>query len=378
MSETWRVTVFLVVVLSIWSAMHAYVLARVWRLPWLDSPLAHRTLLAVFAVLWLAYPLARVLERRGYTALAHPVEWLGAAWMGLLFVLLVCLLIAELVTGFGWLAPGLAPAARTGAVAVAFVLAAAALVQGTRAPVIEEVAIASEKLPAAHDGLRLVQLSDLHVGALLNSHWVRRVVAQVKALQPDAVMITGDLVDGNARRVAEVLPELGTLTAPLGVWAVTGNHEYYAGLDASVKVLQQAGFRVLRDQWAELAPGVVVAGVDDLTARRQFGDTSNPLPAALSGRPAGFMLLLSHTPWRVEEAAAAGVDLMLSGHTHAGQLWPFGYLTGLQYPYLEGRFTVGDMTLYVSRGTGTWGPRMRLPRPAEITVITLHQSPQPR
>ncbi len=369
---------FLIVVLSIWSAMHAYALARLWRLPWWDAPLAHRALLVGFAVLWLAYPLARILERQGYTALAHPLEWLGAAWLGALFLMVVCLLFADLVTGFGWFLPRLAPAARTLATAAALVLAAVALVQGTRAPVVEEVTVVSPRLPAAHDGLRLVQISDLHVGALLNSRWVRGVVARVRALEGDAVVITGDLVDGNARRVAQLLPELRALQAPLGVWAVTGNHEYYAGLEASVKVLQQAGFRVLRDQWAELAPGVVVAGVDDLTARRQFGDTSNPLPAALSGRPAGFTVFLSHSPWRVEEAAAAGVDLMLSGHTHAGQIWPFGYLTGLQYPFLEGRYTVGEMTLYVSRGTGTWGPRMRLPRPAEITLITLRSTPQPR
>ncbi len=369
---------FLIVVLSIWSAMHAYVLARLWRLPWLDSPLLHRALLVGFAVLWLAYPLARILERRGHTALAHPIEWVGAAWLGVLFLLVIWLLVADLVTGFGWLAPRLAPVARTVATAVALVLAAVALVQGTRAPVVEEVTVVSPRLPAAHDGLRLVQLSDLHVGALLNSRWLRSVVAQVQSLKPDAVVITGDLVDGNARRVAEVLPELRALQAPLGVWAVTGNHEYYAGLEVSVRVLEQAGFRVLRDEWAECVPGVVVAGVDDLTARRQFGDARNPVPAALSGRPAGFTVFLSHSPWRVEEAAAAGADLMLSGHTHAGQIWPFGYLTGLQYPYLEGRYTVKDMTLYVSRGTGTWGPRMRLPRPAEITLITLRSTPQPR
>ncbi len=358
--------------------MHAYVLGRLWRLPGLDSPLAHRLLVAGFALLWLAYPLARILERRGHTALAHPIEWLGAAWLGALFLLVACLLIADLLTGFGWLVPRLAPAARTIASSIALLLAAVALVQGTRAPVVEEVVIVSPKLPTTHDGLRLVQISDLHIGALLNARWLRRVVAQVNGLAGDAVLVTGDLVDGNARRVAEVLPELRALTAPLGVWAVSGNHEYYAGLDASVEVLRQAGFRVLRDEWAEPLPGVVIAGVDDLTARRQFGDAGDPIPATLSSRPEGFTVFLSHTPWRVEEAAAAGVDLMLAGHTHAGQIWPFGYLTGLQYPYLEGRYAVGDMTLYVSRGTGTWGPRMRLPRPAEITMITLRSASQPR
>ncbi len=366
---------FFVTVLSIWTAMHAYVLARLWRLPGLDSPLAHRLLLVVFALLWLAYPVARVLERRGHVTLAHPLEWIGAAWLGTIFFLVVCLFFGDLVTGFGRVWPTAALPARTTAVGAALLLATIALVQGTRSPVVEEVTITSPKISADQNGLRLVQLSDLHVGALLNSKWLQKIGTQVANLEPAAVVITGDLVDGNARRVAQVLPELQEFTAPLGVWAVTGNHEYYAGLEASVEVLRQAGFHVLRDEWAELVPGVVLAGVDDLTARRQFGDSRDPLPATLAGRPPGLTILLSHTPWKVEEAAAAGVDLMLSGHTHAGQIWPFNYITGLQYPYMEGRYQVGGMTLYVSRGTGTWGPRMRLPRAAEITVITLRSAP---
>lgn len=362
---------FFVTVLSIWTAMHVYVLARLWRLPGLDSPLAHRLLLAAFALLWVAYPVARVLERRGHYDVAHPIEWVGAVWLGTIFFLLCCLLAADLITGFGWLWPWAAAPARLVAAGVGIALAGMALVQGCRAPVVEEVTLASRKLPPEYDGLRLVHLSDLHLGALLNSRWLRDIKRQVQAVLPDALVITGDLVDGNARRVALLLPELHGFTAPLGVWAVTGNHEYYAGLEESVQVFRQAGFHVLRDEWAELVPGVTLAGVDDLTARRQFGDPGDPLPATLAGRPPGFTVLLSHSPWRVEEAAAAGVDLMLSGHTHAGQIWPFNYLTALRYPYIEGRYQVGEMTLYVSRGTGTWGPRMRLPRPAEITVITL-------
>lgn len=365
---------FFTVVLSVWSAMHAYALARLWRLPGLDSPLAHRLLLAAFALLWLAYPVARVLERRGYTTTAAPLEWVGAAWLGALFLLVVCLLAADLVTGFGWLLPRWAPPLRLGATGLAVALAAVALVQGTRPPVVEQVEVVSRHLPAERDGLRLVHISDLHVGALLNARWLEGIARRVAALAPDAIVITGDLVDGNAARVEETLPQLRLFTAPLGVWAVTGNHEFYAGLEASVEVLRQAGFRVLRDEWAELVPGVIIAGVDDLTARRQFGDTTDPLPTTLAHRPTGFTVLLSHSPWRIEEAAAAGVHLTLSGHTHAGQIWPFNYITGLQYPYIGGRYTVGDMTLYVSRGTGTWGPRMRLPRPAEITVITLRRS----
>lgn len=375
MSETWRFAVFFVTVFTIWTAMHAYVLGRLWRLPGLDTPLAHRLLAVGFVVLWLAYPVARVLERRGSYTLAHPLEWVGASWLGTLFFLVFFLLVADLVTGFGWLLPRTAPPVRWAAVAVALSVGAAALIQGSRAPVVEEMTVFSPRLPEQVDGLRVVQLSDLHVGALLGARWVHGIAARVAALSPDLVLVTGDLVDGNAGRVAQVLPQLRTLTARHGVWVVTGNHEYYAGLEASLQVLRDAGFEVLRDGWVEPVPGLILAGVDDLTARRQFGDLDSPLSKALAGRPPGFTVLLSHSPWRVEEATASGVDLMLSGHTHAGQIWPFGYLTALHYPFLEGRFQVGDMVLYVSRGTGTWGPRMRLPRPAEITLFTLRRVP---
>jgi hypothetical protein len=234
-------------------------------------------------------------------------------------------------------------------------------------------------LPAERDGTVLVEVSDLHLGSLLGSSWLDRRLEQLGALHPDLVVVVGDLIDGNAGRVERLLPRLQRLHAPLGVWAVTGNHEYYAGIDRSVKLMADAGYRVLRDGWAEVAPGLVLAGVDDLTARRQFaprGTEAGPflegrLDAALAGRPGGATVLLSHTPWLAERAARSGVGLMLSGHTHDGQIWPFGYLVALQYPYLGGAYDVGAMRLIVCRGTGSWGPPIRLWRRSEIVRIVL-------
>jgi hypothetical protein len=175
------------------------------------------------------------------------------------------------------------------------------------------------------------------------------------------------------------VPALKKLRAPLGVWAVTGNHEYYAGIDHSVRVLSDSGYVVLRDRWQEVAPGLIVAGVDDATGRRQFapqGVSSAGLPAsaldlALRDRPPGATVLLSHTPWAAEEAAQLGAGLMLSGHTHDGQIWPFNYLVALQYPFIAGAYRVEGMTLIVGRGTGTWGPPLRLWKRSEILRITL-------
>ena len=185
------------------------------------------------------------------------------------------------------------------------------------------------------------------------------------------MVIVGDLVDGNVRHVEPLVPLLQQLRAPLGVWAVTGNHEYYAGLDGSVKLLDYAGYQLLRNRWAEATPGLIIAGVDDLTAREQFGQHDDAIEKALPHRPPGATILLSHSPLAVERAAAAGANLMLSGHTHAGQVWPFNFLVQLKYPRLVGRYEVDGMTLVVCRGTGTWGPPMRLWRPSEILRIKL-------
>jgi len=138
-----------------------------------------------------------------------------------------------------------------------------------------------------------------------------------------------------------------------------------------MRLFEEVSFNLLRNSWAEVRPGLVLAGVDDLTARRRNGQVGDPISQALADRPPGAAILLSHTPWEAERAAKAGVGLMLCGHTHGGQIWPFDYLVRSRYPLLEGRYEVDGMTVIVCRGTGTWGPRMRLWRPSEILRVTL-------
>jgi predicted MPP superfamily phosphohydrolase len=219
-------------------------------------------------------------------------------------------------------------------------------------------------------------VSDLHLGNLLGRGWLARLATQITTLRPDLVVLVGDIIEGHERQMEPLLPVLRQIRAPLGVWAVTGNHEFYAGYEQSVSLLEQAGYGVLCDKAVALAPGLVLAGVDDLTARRQFNRNGEAITRALAGRPPGATILLSHTPWQAEVAARAGAGLMLSGHTHNGQIWPFNYLVRLSYRLLGGRYQVGDMTLLVGRGTGTWGPRMRLWQRSEILRITV-RAPTP-
>ena len=362
---------FLLVVLSIWTLMHAYVFSRLWVTPGLSGPSAHRWLLAAAILLWAAYPLARYLEHLRWTAVSRPLEFVGAAWMGVLLLALVAFLAVDVVTGFSFLAPRLAPPLRVAALAVTVALSLVGLVQGLRPPAVDDIEVPVGSLPAGRSSLTLVAVSDLHLGTLLGRRWLAAVVDRVDALRPDMVLVVGDLIDGNVARVEPMLPELRRLTAPLGTWAVTGNHEFYAGVERSVALFREAGFGVLRDRWQEAAPGLIIAGVDDLTARQQFGLPDHAVETALAGRPEGLTILLSHTPWSVETASSLGADLMVSGHTHDGQIWPFGALVALRYPFLSGRFTEGSMTLLVGRGTGTWGPRLRLWRRSEILRVTL-------
>lgn len=362
---------FLAIVLTIWAAMHLYVFWRAASVPWVADHVSRRTLALIGLALWSSYVLARLLNSWGVEAVGVPLEFFGAGWIGVLFLLFSTLLVTDVVTVGGMLLPRFAPTLRGWAVIAAGVLSVVALAQGLRRPIVRDYEVPLAGLPPERDGLVLVAISDVHLGKLIGQRWMARLVDQVNAVRPDLVAVIGDLVDGNVDHVETLVPVLKNLRAPLGVWAVTGNHEYYAGITRSVQLFTNAGFFVLRDRSAEVVPGLVLAGVDDLTAREQFGQEDRAVEKTLSPRPPGALLLLSHTPWQADVAAAGGAGLMLSGHTHNGQIWPFTYLVQLRYPFMAGRYQVNGMPLIVCRGTGTWGPRMRLWRPAELLRIRL-------
>lgn len=366
-----RFAIFLTTALTIWGLVHLYVFWRLSSIPWISSHVTRRTLVIIGVVMWLSYVLSRIVASWNLDALAYPLEFLATSWMGLLFLLFAVLLCLDVLTLGGLLLAGWMPQIRGWGIAAAVLLAALALVQGLRAPVVSRHEITLPGLAAQHDGLTLVAISDLHLGRLLGERWLLQRVAQIKSLEPDGIVAVGDVVDGSARHLTPLVAALAKLQAPLGVWAVSGNHEFYEGLEHSLGTLEQAGWQVLRDQSMELVPGLVLAGVDDLTARQQFGLRDDPLPKALNDRPPGPTILLSHSPLEADQAAALGVNLMLSGHTHAGQIWPFNYLVKLRYRLVSGRHEVNGMPVIVCRGTGTWGPRMRLWRRSEILHITL-------
>jgi hypothetical protein len=362
---------FRIILTSIVTVMHVYVFWRAGSAPFVKRHVPRKLFIGIGVAIWAVFLVGCTFGHGGAGVFAAALELLGMNWLGVLFLLFVAMLAMDLLTGFGFLMRRLASSLRGLALVIGGVLSVIAIVQGMRPPVVQSYEVHLPGLSDEMDGTVIVAISDLHLGSLLGERWLEARVAQVQAQRPDMVVLLGDIFEGHGQSHEKMLPVLRRLRAPLGVWAVLGNHEYYGGYDKNASLISQAPFRVLRDSWVEVRPGLVLAGVDDLTSGRRSGQNGDSVLKALAGRPAGATVLLSHTPWHVDKAASAGAGLMLCGHTHGGQIWPFGYLVQRRYPLLEGRYEVDGMTVIVCRGTGTWGPRMRLWRPGEIMRITL-------
>jgi len=375
MSPRMKFAMFLTIVLSIWTLEHLYVGWRLLSLPVFEAPGARRALLLVLVAGALAYPLGRILFVLGLSGAGRVLEYSGAVWMGTVFLLVAMMLAAEVATLAGFAPRGWVVWVRGAAAVIALVAAGIAWFGGLRPPRIVEVEVPIAGLAPEADGLTIAHITDVHLGAILGTRRLGMIIDRTRALAPDVVAVTGDLVDGDAGVVEEMLPRLRELRAPRGVFAVLGNHEYYAGRERCRKLIREAGYVVLDNQAIEVAPGLHIAGVPDLDGSRQTGDGEADVELALRGiDPDDAVVLLQHAPQREDRAAAAGVDLMLNGHTHGGQIWPFHYLVRRAYPHMAGVFHVDGMTQVVGRGSGQWGPPMRLRAPAEIIRITLRST----
>lgn len=379
-----RYVLFIAVALLVMGGAHYYVWARLVRDAELPAAWARAATVGVavlFALLMSGFFAFRALPRR----VAAPVMWTGYTWLGVLFFLVLALAVSDLVRvatlalgGSG--APD--PERRlflsrffAGAAALVGVGASGAGVASALSPVaVNRVRVALERFSRAASGYRIVQISDVHVGPTIGREFITDVVARINALEPDLVAITGDLVDGSVDELREHVAPLAHLRAKDGVFFVTGNHEYYSGADDWIAHLRSLGIRVLRNERVPIRgeEGFDLAGIDDASSGG-FGDGHGPdLEKALLGREDGRpVVLLAHQPRGIELADRLGVDLQLSGHTHGGQMFPWNFLVRLQQPFVAGLHRLARAQIYVSRGTGYWGPPMRVGAPAEITEIEL-------
>jgi predicted MPP superfamily phosphohydrolase len=376
------ITAFVTVLLAVLLGGHFYLAQRLVWAPQLPQPLRGIALAVLTAgVLFLvAQPLA---ERLLPARLGRWIAWPASLWMGAAFLLLVASLVSDgLGALMGAVTPGSAAPSVTAMRVQACLIAGLALIgvwrglgEVRRGPQLTRLALRLRGWPQALDGFRIVQISDLHIGPILDRRFAADLTARVNALQPDLIAVTGDLVDGDVRWIGAEVEPLAGLRAGHGVFFVTGNHDYYSGADSWVEHVGALGLRALRNQRVTIGSGDAafdLAGVEDHHAHLVSATQRSDLGAALAGRDdRRALILLAHDPLTFKEAACRGVDLQLSGHTHGGQIWPFRYLVRLSTPFVAGYYRRGEAQLYVSRGTGFWGPVMRLFAPAEIVEIAI-------
>lgn len=370
---------FLLTFLGLYALLHAYAYTKL--RPHLPPKRKVRSAVLLGFFMLLASPvLGRFLAAQGLKGLSIPVLGIAYEWMGLLLLFVSAALFLDLLRAGGFLLRRLVPRAplppRLGnrVFYPTLVLALGVAVYGHfEAHTIrtERIVIGTEKLPSERNSLRIVQITDLHFDGWSGVGLARRVAERVRDQRPDLLVATGDILDRGVRDSEEIARILGAIPAPLGKFAITGNHEFYTGLDRSLTFLERAGFRVLRGEAVQPRPWLVLAGVDDEASYRFEGPRGDSFADMLEGFDRDrLVILLRHRPV-IEPETLGRFGLQLSGHTHGGQIFPFSLIVARAYPFLQGEYDLGrGSRLYVSRGTGTWGPPMRFLSPPEITLVT--------
>jgi len=379
----------LAIALGVLSALswltHRYVWARLVRDAGWPAPWGRVLTVAVFTLAALV-PLAFIAVQALPRAANAPLAWIVYTWLGFalyLFLLTVLADGARLVAGLTGSLPQdperrlLLARAVAAAVGVgAALIGARGVVNVARGFVVRRVRVPLAKLPRSASGYSIVQLTDIHIGPTIGRAFLEQVVAETNALAPELVVITGDLVDGTVDRLRDLVEPLRGLVARDGVYFVTGNHEYYSGADAWIAHLRAMGVRVLRNERVPIGDVFDLAGVDDASARRMLPGHGQDVARALAGRdPSRAVVLLAHQPKALDDASRLAVDLQLSGHTHGGQLVPFNWIARLDQPFIAGLHRVAGTWIYVSSGTGYWGPPVRVGSQAELTRIELVSEP---
>lgn len=363
---------FMSVALLIYGSMHLYALSKVWLvLPHTAWP----AVALVFAglVLTLSPLILWQIARLDWHTATLLTSWASYLWMGFLFLFCCTALLFDLGQLLAALFACKWPLSATTGLLIICLLSLALLGYGhfsARQIQVEEVKIITPKLGSGK--VTIAQISDLHLGVMLGDGFLQRIIAKLQEIQPDIVVATVDIVDGQGDDFDLLAQRFRTLRVPAGLYAITGNHEYFVGLDHSLRFLRNAGFTVLRGEAAS-AGGITLVGVDDPTAQAMGQEAKLDTGAALASAAINdYIVLLKHQPIVDTDTP---FDLQLSGHIHGGQIFPFGFLPWLMYGVHSGLTRLDDGRLfYVSRGTGTWGPPLRLFAAPEITLITIQSA----
>jgi predicted MPP superfamily phosphohydrolase len=334
-------------------------------------------LLAASALLVLTGLFSSALKRARFS---EQLTWAGLLSMGFFSSLLVLTVLRDVAllvaSAFGVATPAIERASAIGVPLLAFVVTLIGFVNARRVARVVDVEVPIDGLPPQFDGYSIVQISDIHVGPTIKRGYLNAIVTKVNALKPDAIAVTGDLVDGSVKRLGMHTAPLERLAAPDGAFFVTGNHEYYSGAAEWIVEMRRLGLTVLLNEHVVVeraGEALMIAGVTDFMAHH-FDESHRSDPhAAAKGAPGHVKVrvLLAHQPRSAEAAADAGFQLQLSGHTHGGQFFPWNLFVPLQQPFTAGLNRLRSLWVYTSRGTGYWGPPKRFGAPSEITRVRL-------
>jgi hypothetical protein len=379
---------FFLTALTLLALLNFYISVRGWQaLP----PHSAWRILYLVAVLFfsLSFVAGRLLERVWLSPVSEALTWIGSYWLAAMLYFFLAVLVIDVLrlvlavlpllpvqfletvrTQRQWLFLGV-----VGLVAVLLIVGHV----NASFPRVRPLEMTLARPLVGDHTLRVAVASDIHLGTIIGRKRFDRIVKTINELNPDLVLLPGDVVDEDiAPVIRENLGEsLRAIRARYGIFAITGNHEYIGGADEACRYLEEHGVRVLRDSVATLPNGLQIVGREDRSIRQFAGRERKPLQDLLAGldraRP---VLMMDHQPFQLEEVSRAGVDLQLSGHTHHGQLWPLNYITNAIYEISWGYRKLGETHFYVSSGVGTWGPPVRLGNTPEILLLTL-RFPQP-
>lgn len=368
-----RMILFLLTFLCLYGGINFYFFFRARSVLHFSGAL-QALLLVLLIFLILAPVVVRTLESLHCEQAARFVACTGYVWMAFVFLFFFLSVSLELVR---FLHKLIVP--ETGTMALKAVTFGLSVLLSTGLVVygcidaqrvrVRTLQIPTEQILPGEGKLRIVQISDVHVGIIIRNDRLTPILEKVREAKPDMLVSTGDLLDGELDNIMADAERFAAIETPAGKFAVLGNHEYYAGVSRSIEFTEAAGFQILRDDVTQAA-GLTIFGEDDITGRKPGATPkSAAFLKALAEKQNGFVLLLKHQPHIREKA---NFNLQLSGHTHGGQLFPFGFIVKLYFPRIYGLHTLAEnKLLYISRGTGTWGPPVRIFAPPEITVIDL-------
>jgi len=369
-----------------------------WRVinPFRFRPLKRNLLWGALFLLF-AITLGGVMLSRAIETPSAPLAWVAYVSLGLLSTLFFLVLVRDIILLIVWgiarlsvpivrrrSAPAVVDRERRahlmqvtslGVLGLAGAVTSYGIFEARRRPGIVNITVPIARLPEAFNGFRIVQITDVHAGLTVGREWIERVVEEVQVLKPDLIAFTGDLADGSVVNLRDAVAPFGDLHAPHGRFFVTGNHEYYSGVQQWVEEVRRLGYDVLLNEHRIIERGgaqLVLGGVTDFTGGRFLpSHRSDPAAAFRGASPDLVRIFLAHQPKTLRQTDDVQFDLMLSGHTHGGQFFPWHLVTAMDQPYLSGLHRPNGKWIYVSRGTGYWGPPVRLGARSEITVVTL-------